>query len=297
MRLSSNTAILRTMRRRIREILHIVASDDKAAKWVNACILTVIALNVVASVLETEVTFASRWQGELQVLEVVSVVLFSIELCLRVWTATESRTPRGAFIDRCRYLVKPVVLVDIAAILPFYLTAFLPGAFDLRFLRALRMLRALRLLRAGRIAIAFATLGAVLKSKRADFVVALTILLVVLLLSASAIYFAEHELPNSKFTSIPRSLWWAVVTVSTVGYGDMTPEFGIGQLVGGIVVFSGICVLALPVGIITAGYMDELNTRRDEKASDAANSVGLPMPESATKCPCCHSDLSQRYDS
>jgi voltage-gated potassium channel len=150
-------------------------------------------------------------------------------------------------------------LVDLAAIGPFYLELFLLGTLDLRFLRALRLLRLFRLLRFGHLSGALAMLTRVVQAKRAELGVALAVVGVVVLVAAGAIYTVEHGEPNTTFTSIPRAMWWSVVTITTVGYGDMTPMTAIGRVIGGVVAFIGICALALPVGILSTGFFDELN--------------------------------------
>jgi voltage-gated potassium channel len=241
------------MRRRIYEALTNPRPNDVAGRVVSFVLLLLIAANVVANVLETDVDLARRAESFFLWFEVVSVAVFTLEIILRLWTCTADQRFSGGLKGRLRLLVRPMSLVDIAAIAPFY--------FEL-FLRALRLMRLLRLFRFGRLANAFTMLTRVILAKRAELGVTLAVVGLAVLLAAGAIYTAEHGEPNTSFTSIPRAMWWSVVTITTVGYGDMTPTTPIGQVIGGLVAFSGICALALPVGILSTGFFYELNRTR-----------------------------------
>jgi voltage-gated potassium channel len=244
------------VRKRVYEILTLPRRNDVLGRVLNGALMLLIAVNVVASAIETDVEIARRAPRFFDVLEVVSVIVFTIEYVLRLWSCTADPVYRGAIRGRIRYALRPSLLVDLVAILPSYIELFLPGALDLRFLRVLRLLRVFRLLRHGPFAEAFATLVDVVRSKKVALLVSLTVVFVAMLVSAGAIYLVEHDEPGSQFTSIPRAMWWAVETITTIGYGDMIPTTAIGRIVAGFVAFLGICAVALPVGIVSSGYVE-----------------------------------------
>jgi voltage-gated potassium channel len=255
------------MRRRIYEILTNPRSDDLTGRIVSFGMLLLIAANVVMSVLETDAELAMRAPKLFFWFERASVAIFTLEYIARLWSCTTDPRFSASWKARLRLAVRPMSLVDLMAIAPFYFELFLPGTLDLRFLRALRLLQLFRLFRFGRLAGALAMLVRVVRTKRAELGVTLAVVGIAVLMAAGAIYTVEHDEPKTMFTSIPRAMWWSVVTITTVGYGDMTPTTPIGQVIGGVVAFIGICALALPVGILSTGFFDELN--RVERSSPA----------------------------
>jgi voltage-gated potassium channel len=250
------------MRRRIYEILTNPRADDGVGRLISLALLGLIAANVVASVLETDAELARAAPNFFHWFERVSIVVFTIEYALRIWSCTSDPRFAGPIRGRIRMAATPMALVDVVAILPFYVELLLPGTVDLRFLRILRLLRVFRLLRVSRIADAFAILIRVLRSKRIELAVSAAVVGVAVLVAAGAMYVAERDEPGTLFTSIPRAMWWSVITVTTIGYGDMVPTTAIGKVVGGLVAFIGICAVALPVGIISSGFIDELNRKK-----------------------------------
>lgn len=261
--------------RRIYEILGSPRAGDALARAVSFALLGLIGANVLASILETEAELARAAPRFFRWFEWGSVVIFTVEYVLRLWSCVEDPRYRGALRGRLRMALTPMALVDLLAIAPFYVELFVPGVLDLRFLRALRLLRLLRLLRIGHVAEAFATVTRVLQGKRTQLLVSLAVVLVAIFVAAGAIYVAEHGHEDTSFTSIPRAMWWAVVTITTIGYGDMVPMTPAGKLIGGLIAFFGICAVALPVGIVSSGFIEELG-RRDKRAA--------PSPETCPHC-------------
>jgi voltage-gated potassium channel len=266
------------MRRRVYEVLTNPSREDRLGRVVNFALLLLIAANVTASVIETDAEIRRSAPGFFHSFETISVIIFTIEYVLRLWSCTADPRFARPFAGRLRQLTRPMALVDLAAIAPFYGELLLPGTLDLRFLRVLRLLRVFRLLRVGPLAEAFARLTRVIQAKRVELGVSMTIVAVAMLLAAGAMYAIEHSLPNTQFTSIPRAMWWSIVTITTIGYGDMTPQSPLGQFVAGVVAFLGICSIALPVGIISSGYLDELTRDKQHPTTSA--------------CPHCGSDIA-----
>ncbi len=252
----------RRMRRRIHEILTNTRPGDAVGRIVSIALLLLIAANVTASIVETDVEIATTGQRFFHWFEVVSVLIFTAEYILRLWSCTVDPRFQGVVAGRIRMAMTPMASIDLVSIAPFFVELLLPGTLDLRFLRVLRLLRLLRLMRVTRVADAFATVTRVLQGKRVELAVSLAVVVVAMLLSAGAIYVAERNEPGTLFTSIPHSMWWSIETITTIGYGDMIPTTPVGKAIGGIVGFIGICAVALPVGIMSSGFIDELNRKK-----------------------------------
>lgn len=250
------------MKRRIYEALTNPAPGDRVGRIVSLALLLLIGANVIASILETEADLAKSAAGFFDSFERLSVAVFTAEYVLRLATCTVDPRFAGRFRGRMRMAVSPMALVDLVSIAPFYIELFLPGTVDLRFLRVLRLLRIFRLLRASRIAEAFGTVIRVLQGKRVELAVSLAVVVVAMLVAAGAIYVVERHEDGTQFTSIPRAMWWSIETITTIGYGDMIPTTPIGKLIGGVVAFVGICAVALPVGIVSSGFIEEISRNR-----------------------------------
>lgn len=254
------------MERRIYEILTTPRRDDRLGRAISLVLLLLVATSVVTSVIRTDVELAGRAPEFLRWFEIISMSVFTIEYVLRLWTCTKDPRLAGGHAGRLRHAATPMMLIDLLAIAPFYVELLLPGVIDLSFLRVMRLFRVFRIMRVGPFATAFTKLTRVIRTKRIELGVSMSIVAVAMLVAAGAIYMAEHAAPDSKFTSIPRAMWWSIVTITTVGYGDMTPVTPLGQIIGGVVAILGICAIALPVGIISAGYVDEINRDKTEVA-------------------------------
>ncbi len=217
-------------------------------------ILTLISLNVIAIVLETVESLSSRYALFFRTFDVFSVSIFTIEYLLRLWSCTSSDRFKAPIKGRLRFAVTPLALVDLLAILPFYLPMILP--FDLRFIRAVRLFRLSRLFKMGRYSNAFQTFGNVLREKRGELLVTVFVATILLFITASLMYYAENEVQPEAFSSIPAAMWWGVITLTTVGYGDVYPITTMGKMLGMIVAVLGIGMFALPAGILGSGFVE-----------------------------------------
>lgn len=252
------------MRQRIYDILTQPARTDVLGRAISYGLLLVIAVNVTASILVTDANIAASAPVLFRTVAHVSVAVFTVEYLLRLWSAG-SRPEYFSFGGRIRFALHPMMVIDLLSIAPFYVEMLFPGTIDLSFLRVLRLMRIFRLLDAGPLRTAFGRIVRVARAKRTELAVSFVFILVAMMLAAGAMYWVEQDEPNTAFTSIPRAMWWSLVTITTIGYGDMTPTSPLGQFVAGFVAFLGICAVALPVGIVSSGYIDEINTaKRDE---------------------------------
>ena len=241
----------RRWRRQVHDILEVGGDAHPAARFVNAFIVILIFLNAIAFAAETVDAIAARYGAFLDAFNVFSVMVFSIEYGLRLWSSVEipmlSRLPRWR--ARLRFATRPIMIIDLLAVLPWYLQPFFP--IDLRSLRVLRLFRLLKLVRYSP---ALQTLGRVIEDEYHALLGALLVILILLLFSSTAIYFLERDAQPDKFGSIPAAAWWALSTLTTVGYGDVVPITPLGKIVGGVVMLLGVGMIALPVAIIATGF-------------------------------------------
>jgi len=248
-------------RKRVSELLEKGHESDKPSKIVNLLLILLISLNVIAIFLETVDPIYQQYRSAFWYFEVFSVAVFTLEYIARVWSCIELDDADAAspIRGRLRYMLTPIALVDLLAILPFYLSLYLP--IDLRFLRVLRLLRLFKLTRYS------PALGALLDvvQKEADALLAsVVVLLMMLVISAGGIYLLENELQPETFGSMPSSLWWAIVTLTTVGYGDVVPLTTLGRAFGGFIGLIGIGMIALPAAILASGFAENIRGRKQK---------------------------------
>lgn len=256
---------VRGLRRRTYELLSTGRRDDKASRFVDHCLIVLISASVIAVVLESMSGIEARYGEILYWFEVVTVAVFSVEYLLRVWTAVEAgeapAAARGAFGQRIRFMLSFHAIIDLLAILPFYLLTFgLLGGVDMRFLRAVRLLRVLKLTR---YSAALEILVMTFTENGRSLSAAFFILLTVMLFAASGIYYFERDAQPVAFGSIPAAMWWAFATLTTVGYGDVTPITVGGKMFGAIITVVGLGMVALPTGILASGFAQQLRVRAE----------------------------------
>lgn len=245
------------LRRRVHYILD-GGVTDRTARIAHAFIVALIVLSVASVVFETVPGLQKRYGVLFDAIEIVALIGFSIEYALRIWSAPDSApyfgmTPAQA---RLKYARTPYAIVDLATILPFYLGLFLPGDF-----RVLLLLRLARFFKLARYSPGMRSLAAALRAERKALGASAVIIFGVILVMASAMHIAEHAAQPDKFGSIPDSMWWAVVTITTVGYGDVVPVTVIGRVIAGVTAFMGFLLLALPVGIVATAFAEEIHRR------------------------------------
>jgi voltage-gated potassium channel len=230
------------------------------SRFFDTFLIVLIVVNVVAIILESVAALQARWGAAFEWLETVSVMIFTVEYLLRVWSIVDNRWQpqyQAPLRGRLRFMRSPMALIDLLAILPYWLSMFF--AMDLRFLRVLRLLRVLKLTR---YSAATNLLFEVLRKEARVIAAAMFTLFLVLVLMASATYVVEHPVQPEAFASIPQAMWWAIVTVTTVGYGDVVPVTPVGKLFGALLGVVGVGMVALPAGILASGFGDVLNQRR-----------------------------------
>lgn len=251
------------VKKRIFEILEIALAGDLLSTIFDVFIMTLISLNVIAVVLETVESLSSQYMLLFRIFEVFSVAVFTIEYLLRLWTCTTNDRFKSPVKGRIRFAVTPLVLVDLMAILPFYIPMVIP--LDLRFIRAVRLFRLFRLFKMGRYSESLKSFGNVLRAKKEELAITVFVILILLVLASSLMYFVEHEAQPEVFSNIPTAMWWGVATLTTVGYGDVYPITPIGKFFGAIIAILGIGMFALPAGILASGFAEEIRGKRGKR--------------------------------
>ncbi len=247
-----------TLRQRVHDILEFGSEQDRVARGVNIALITLILLNVVAFTAETIPEVEQRYGASFELFNVVSVAIFTVEYVLRLWSCVEVPLLHAlpAWRARAKFAARPLLIIDLLVILPFYLSFVL--GIDLRILRVLRLFRFLKL---ARYSPALVALGRVIANERRALLGALMVMMALLLFASSGIYFIERHAQPEAFGSIPSSAWWALSTLTTIGYGDVVPATAIGRLFGGLIMIFGLGMFALPIGIIATGFSQEANRR------------------------------------
>jgi voltage-gated potassium channel len=251
------------IKKRIFEILEIASTYDLASRTFDIFIITLISLNTLAVILETVKSLFFQFANFFRTFEIFSVSVFTIEYLLRLWTCTSDSRFRRPFKGRIKFVITPLALVDLMAILPFYLPMIIP--LDLRFIRAVRLFRIFRLFKMGRYSKSLKTFGDVLKEKKEELIITMFVVSILLIIASSLMYFVENEAQPEAFSSIPEAMWWGVATLTTVGYGDVYPVTPLGKFLGAIIAILGIGMFALPAGILGSGFVGQIQRRRKKR--------------------------------
>lgn len=204
--------------------------------------------------------------------EIVSIGIFTVEYGLRLWTASLKKGYEGPW-GWLRYAMTPLMIFDLLVLLPFYLLLLPPSLFDPRFLRIFRLFRILRIFRIGRYSIAVDRILSVLRREKEELVAISMIMLILMLLSSTLVYLAEESVVGTDFTSIPATFWWAIATLTTIGYGDMVPVTSIGQILAGITAFIGVGIFALSTGLLGASFYQEVQKNREKTMKKVAREL------------------------
>ena len=247
------------VRARIYAVIESSERISSLGRIFDACMIVLIVLNVLAVILETIDWMAEAYNAYFYAFEIFSVAVFTVEYALRLWVTAENPDARfrGPIRGRLRYALTPAAIIDFLAIAPFFVSVLI--AVDLRFLRVFRLLRLLKLTRYSQ---AVNSLVVVLHGERRTMGAAMLVMLMLLIFSASIAYLLERDAQPESFASIPDAMWWAMATLTTVGYGDIAPITPLGKLFGGLVMVLGIGMFALPTGILATGFAEEVRKRQ-----------------------------------
>ncbi len=258
---SRNTAGTSTLKSDVYSLLEVgPAGGSRAAFAIDLFLVLLIIANVAATVLESVRSIADAFPAFFASFETFSILVFSVEYVLRLWVCTENPAFSDTVSGRLRYAVTPLALVDLFAVLPFYIPFIIP--LDLRFLRVLRLMRIFRLFKLGRHSTALKFVKNAFLKEKETLAVAGFVLVILVIFSSCLMYILEHEAQPEAFASIPHAMWWAIETLTTVGYGDICPVTPAGKLVGSFIAVLGIAMFAVPTGILATAFLEEVEEKK-----------------------------------
>jgi len=242
----------------------IFEADTKAGKLFDVLLLLAILVSVIVLMLESVQSIRMQWGETLRRIEWTITILFTIEYMLRILTVRR----------RLRYCKSFFGVVDLLSILPTYLSVLVPGSQSLAVIRVFRLVRVFRIFGLGRYEQESQVLLKALKATQAKIVVFLLVIVTLVLVMGSLVYLIESPQPGSKFTSIPRSVYWAIVTVTTVGYGDMAPQTVLGQLLSAVAMILGYAIIIVPTGIFSAEVIMSRSGKQTPRSCPDCNREG-----------------------
>ena len=248
--------------RRIHEILEKGQVGDRLSLNCDIFLSILIVVNLIAVCLETIDSLFAAYKPIFIAVELVSVSIFSVEYGLRIWSrpAAPDEYGKTATGKRLGYIFSFTGIIDLLAILPSILPLLL-GGIDLRWLRILRLMR---LLKFSHYSSALEDLFSAVRHEWRSFVATLYLLILAIFISSSLIYVFEHNVQPEHFASIPDAMWWTVVTLTTVGYGDIVPMTVAGKFVATLTALMGVCVVALLTGIVATSFTNQVSMRRNQ---------------------------------
>ena len=246
------------LRRRVSLVLEQGAVGDALSVAIDRALVALILLNLVAVALESVRSLRVHYQVLFDLVEYVSLIVFSVEYFLRIWAAAEHGPywHLSATRARLKYIFSPAGLIDLIAVMPFWFSPLLPD--DLRVLQVLRILRFFKI---ARYSPAMRSLLDVLYRERRALFGCLVITLGTALVAAALMHLAEGKVQPDKLGTIPDAMWWAIVTLGTIGYGDVVPVTALGKLIATGTIFLGLIMIALPVGIIATAFAEQIHRR------------------------------------
>ncbi len=234
-------------------------------------IYSLILLNVIALILESYKSLNDNYKSWFSAFEIFSVAIFTVEYILRIWVSDRSKEDKK---ERLNFAFSTMGIIDLIAILPFYLPFIFP--IDLRIVRILRLFRLLRIFKLARYSKSLKTIRYILKETKAELYTTVFVTFVLMILSSTLMYYIEHDDQPEQFASIGDAFWWSIATLTTVGYGDVYPVTGLGKLLSGVIALIGIGFVALPTGIISSAFIEKIQA--DKK---------LQKDITTSKCPNC----------
>lgn len=228
---------------------------------VNKFIYTLIAFSALFAILETEKTIYDLSPSLFSILELLIVSVFSVEYIARLYAVGENDKYNG-FSGRIRYIFSIWSIIDLLAILPSLLSFTSTNTFMLRLIRLLRLLRIAKL---GRYSQAMTTIIEAISTRRYELMLSMAIAAILLVFSSACLYLIEGDIQEESFGSIPRALWWSIATLTTVGYGDVTPITALGKFFAAITAVTGIGMIAMPTGILASAFSDALQKQKQQR--------------------------------
>lgn len=267
--------MLREMKRSVFSVIQPDQGSSALSKAFDVFITTLILASVI-SVFAATFDLPPRVGEMLAVFEAAASIIFTVEYVLRIWTAECLYPKRSVWAARCRYVASSMALIDLLAILPFWLPLVLPST--MLGIRALRLIRLFRILKLNRYFDAVKSIWDVIVDKKRELLGSVFFISLLMVISSLLMYSAEHDAQPEVFRNAFSGLWWAVATLTTVGYGDIYPVTVLGRIFGAVIAFSGIAAVAIPTGIFSAGLTERIGRK---KSSDESPQIDTKCDESA----------------
>lgn len=249
-----------TFRKKVFDLIELAEESNTFSWYVDLFIVALILLSALAIMLESVPGIKESYAQLFYNFEIFSVIVFSLEYIFRIYSIVEAKKYRHPVWGRLKYASSPYALIDLLAVLPFYLSFIVA---DLRFIRVLRLLKLMRLLKIFRFLNATTIIDDVLREKRDELLITYILITKILFITSTIMYYCEHDVQPEKFSSIPQTMWWGVMTLTTVGYGDVYPITNIGKVVGAVITLLSISLFALPTGILASGFSSQLKNRNE----------------------------------
>ncbi|MBD2042997.1 potassium channel family protein [Microcoleus sp. FACHB-672] len=244
---------------RVYKILESSDSEDWLSRFDDISVTVLVILDVTDFVLATSQEIYSKYEVFLSNIELIAVIYFTILYILQLWSCTADARYSHRFWGRLQYAVSPLVVIDLMAIIPFFLRVMFP---HVQLIESTEILRLLRLLKLIRYSASLQTILKVINGKKDELIMTVVAVIILLIFASSIMFLVENEAQPEAFPSISAAMWWAVVTLTTVGYGDIYPVTPVGKLFGAALAFIGIGLFALPAGIIASGFSEEIQKRK-----------------------------------
>lgn len=239
--------------------------SDRFGRWFDWFFIILIVLNVFTIIAESFEDISIKFDIYFRIFELFSVIIFTLEFLMRIIIAPLIYTDQKPIKARIKYMFTFMALIDLGAILPFYLP-FITGV-DLRFLRIFRLTRIFRLFKVQRYNSSLQLIGRVMNSKKQDLLVTTFLSSLLILTASTLMYYIEGPIQPEAFPNIISALWWSVATLTTVGYGDVYPITGLGRLLAGVIAILGIGLVALPTGLISSGFIEAISSEKQSKST------------------------------
>lgn len=247
-------------------------SEGPLGKAIGTILLVSIGVSIATVVLESVEWIEGAYGAMLEGINNVVVVIFLAEYLMRVWTCVEIPQYRHPVLGRIRYVITPMMIIDLLAIAPVLVIGL---GMDLRSLRLFRTVRLFRILKIARYVRALEHIRRVMHAKREQLAMTIGIVLFLLLVTSSLMYELEHDAQPQAFSSIPATMWWAVASLTTVGYGDLYPITPLGKLLAAISAVLGVGLVALPAGILASGFSQEAQENIPPQCPHCGKSTNL----------------------
>ncbi|MBU0660740.1 ion transporter [Patescibacteria group bacterium] len=258
-------------RKRIWLILQKAEEGDRASQIMDLFLIVTIIVSISAMILGTDAGIYAKHRQFFDYIEWVALFIFSAEYLFRLWSCTAKEEFRRPIIGRLRYVFTPLALIDLLVILPIFTPMFF---IDLRVFRLFRFVELLRILKLGRYSESWGLIFRVVKKKKEEIFTTAFVGFVLLLIVSTIIYFLESHIQPEAFGSIPKAMWWGIVTLTTVGYGDVAPITAAGKLFGGITALFGVGMYVLPAAILASGFHEEIRERQKKEDKETCPHCG-----------------------